>query len=171
MYMHDIGCWGNDCHTPWCLKWHWSSYHKWCKIYLFSSDSHFYISFEWWQTKVSASLPWPMQILDSTLNITFNQLSTHQDCFSIAQFKLIFFCLCLTAGFHLTCPLCKSNFIQLISYNSVSNINSYFDPFTYLAQVPDFFAGSSSIHTGWGIKVNDSFEAEWSLVPEWIKNH
>ena len=43
-----------------------------------------------------------MQIPHSSLIITFIQLSTHNDSFSLAPFNLIFFCLCIGAGFHLT---------------------------------------------------------------------
>ena len=42
-----------------------------------------------------------MQSLDSFQTITYIQLSTHHDCFSLAQLNLIFFCLSVRTGFHL----------------------------------------------------------------------
>ena len=89
--------------------------------------SSFYVSFE--LIKIWASSPKSMQILDSSLNITFIQLSTHHDCLSLAQFNLMFSRLCFRASFPLAFFLCKSHFTQPISNSSTTNIDFYLDPF------------------------------------------
>ena len=68
------------------------------EIYLFFSGSYFMFNLNSIQTKVSASSP--LQIFDSSLNITFIQLSTYHYCLSLAHFFFFFFCLPISAGFH-----------------------------------------------------------------------
>ena len=56
-------------------------YHEWLGYLLvFFRQSSLYVSFEYHFTKVPASSLWPEQILDSSMNITFIQLSTLYDC-------------------------------------------------------------------------------------------
>ena len=71
-----------------------------------------------------------MQVFESSLNITFFQLSTCHDYFLFAHFNLIFYCLSISPCFGLIF-LCKSYFIRSISYSSVKNIDSYFDQFIF----------------------------------------
>ena len=78
------------------------------------------VFFEQHQTKVSVSMFW--QILDSSVNITFTKLSTCHDCFSLPHFNLIIFSLCVSTDFHLT-----FFYVNLISYSSVTNIDSCFN--------------------------------------------
>ena len=66
-----------------------------------------------------------MQILDSSLNINFIQLSTRHDDFYFAQFNLIFFSVCMLVLIFVW--LFKSHFISPIFYTSVTNTNSCFD--------------------------------------------
>ena len=67
----------------------------------FFSGSKFYVSFDQNQIKFLVSSPWQMQNLDPSLNITFIQLSTHHNCFSLTWFNLIYFCLCVNSCFYL----------------------------------------------------------------------
>ena len=73
---------------------------------------------------VPASFLWPMQILDSSLNIIFIQLSARNESLSLAQFNLIFFRLCISAGF---CWIFsgKSHFIQPISCCIMTHVDSF----------------------------------------------
>ena len=66
-----------------------------------------------------------MQNFDSSLNITFIQLSTCHDCLSLAHFNLMFSVSVFWFSFEFS--LCKSNFIQPI-LSFVTNIDSYFNP-------------------------------------------
>ena len=68
-------------------------------------------------------LSWKMT---SSLNITFIELSTLHDCFSVTHCKLVYFCFGVGASFCLVFLLCKSYFIQLISYSYVANIDFCF---------------------------------------------
>ena len=72
--------------------------------------------------KVPAFSHWLMKVLDSSLIITFIELSTHYDCFSWAFFNPIIFIFVLI--FVNLYPH-ESNFIQPISYSSVSTIDSF----------------------------------------------
>ena len=40
-------------------------------LLIFFQQSSLYVSFEWYLTKVPALLPWSLQILNSSMNITF----------------------------------------------------------------------------------------------------
>ena len=88
---------------PLATLYHKTSYHEWLGKFtcFFFSGSHRNVSLEKHQTKVLASLPWPMQILDSSLNITFIQLFTCHNRLSLAHSNLIFFHLRVSAGYHL----------------------------------------------------------------------
>ena len=68
-----------------------------------------------------------MQILHSSLNTTFIQLSTRHNCFSLAHFSLI----CICANFRLIFFLCISHFIKPISHSSVTNVVSWFNSFVF----------------------------------------
>ena len=98
------------------------------EIYLFSSSSH--VPSEWHQTKVPASLLWLMQILDLSLNITFIQLSTYHDSFSLAHINLIFFCLCVSASFHFDflCinPISFNLFLKVLSQTLIPVLTHFF---------------------------------------------
>ena len=59
--------------------------------------------------------------------ITFIQLFTHPDWFSLVKFFPNFFSFCVFVWF----SACKNDFIRPISYNPVSNIDSCFDPFVF----------------------------------------
>lgn len=63
---------------------------KWGGI-IFCTQSSGYVSLKQYQTQVPASSPWPMQIRDSLLNITFIPSSTIHDCFSLADRNLFRF--------------------------------------------------------------------------------
>ena len=93
------------------------------EIYLFSFSSHFYM-FHLNSTRQKFSIialanadSW--FITECHLNITFIQLSTHHDCFSLAHFNLIFFCLCICSGFSLTIfyinPVSSCRFHRILS--------------------------------------------------------
>ena len=66
------------------------------------------------------SQPQSMQNLDSSFTITFIQLSTYHNCFCIAHFKLIFFCLCVSAGFYLAFLYVKVNPISFRQFTARS---------------------------------------------------
>ena len=69
-------CWGNDFYLLWSFKWHATPYHNLGNLLFFFRQSSLYISFERCWRNVPGSSPYPMQIIDSSLNITFIQLST-----------------------------------------------------------------------------------------------
>ena len=98
--------------------------------------SSLHVSWERNQTKVPESWSKPMQILDSSLNMTFIQLSTRQECFSLVHLNLIFSVSVkrkqkkcwFSFGFRLS----KFDFIQSISCSSVTNIDSCYSSFISL---------------------------------------
>ena len=100
-----IDCWGKACH----LNYHIRNDQR--NFNIFFLQSSLYVSFKWHHTKVPASSSWPMKIVSFPLNITFIQLSTRHNCFSLAYSYLIFFCLYVTAVFLLLFLLV--NFVSL----------------------------------------------------------
>ena len=113
--------------SPSHLNNNWTPYHERLEIFIFFWKSFF--CFIW--TNISALSSSSMQILDLSLNITFIQLFTSHDYFSLTHFNLIFFRLC-KSWFLFGFSLCKSHFIQPISYTSVSNIDFCFNPLIFL---------------------------------------
>ena len=97
-----IDCWSKNCHIPITLN-DMQSYimNDLGNLFVYFRKSSQYVSFERRLTKVLASWPWPIKTLDLTLNITFIQLFTRHNCFSLAHFNLIFFCLRVIGNFRL----------------------------------------------------------------------
>ena len=105
-------------------------------LYLFSSGSHFYVSFELYQIKVLASSSWPKLIFNLSLNITFIQLSTRHDCFSWSSFNHISYS--LYVGFWLAF-LC----VNPILFNRLTVLSpiSCFHQFAFLLLYILYFQG------------------------------
>lgn len=118
-----IDCRGNGCHLPWFFTWHATSYHKWLGKFVFFRRSSSYVSLEQHHSKVPASSPRLMQIPKSSLNITFIQWSTPQDCFSLAHCNL-FFCFGVSAGFCLPCLNVNPRFLTVLS-QTLTRVSSY----------------------------------------------
>ena len=95
-------------------------------------QSSLYISFKRYQKKVP-SLPYQMQILNSSLNITLIQLSTHRNYFSFAYFNHSFDWVLILVFVWL--------FSLWISFNSAdfTHINSCFNPFVFHVLLYIFF--------------------------------
>ena len=89
---------------------------------------HLYLDFAFvnYQIKFPASSPCPMQISNSSLNITFIQLSTLTSFSSVCEFMLAFFAFLYVNPIH-----------QRISHSSV--MNTFIDRFLYIYCVVHFF--------------------------------
>ena len=113
-------CWGKDCPLLWSFKWHENPY-KWIEEFIrFFFQAVIFTCFVWKASeKAPAPSPWTEQILDSLLNITFIQLSTHHYCFFLAHVNLIFFYLFINVGFLLAflyvTPISFSRFLTVQS--------------------------------------------------------
>ena len=81
-------------------------------LLIFLRQSSVYVLFKWPRTKFPTTPHWKMHILDSSLNITFLQLSTRYEYFSLVNFNLIFFC--FARFFYWQIPFHKS----IMSFNS-----------------------------------------------------
>ena len=81
------------------------------EIYLFPSGHMFHLN--------GPRQKFPHHFLDSSLNITFIQLSTYHFCFYLAHLHFIFFCFCVSTDFSLAFlhinPISLSQFLRDLS--------------------------------------------------------
>ena len=95
--------------------------------FFFFRQSSSYVSFERYQTKILASSPWKLQILDSSLNIIFLQLPTRHHIFSLAKLETHFLLFKCKGWLSFDFSQCKCHLVQLICYSYVTYIDSSFE--------------------------------------------